>query len=169
MRRISFLAIAVAALSGCHMFHSSPKPAATAVVRASNGDSLGVVSFVDDDGGVEIKGTLRGLTPGVHGIHLHAVGACDGVAFTSAGPHINPAGTHHGLSNPQGPHAGDLQNITADANGNASVDLDSQKGVSIASLKDADGSAIVVHATEDDQRSDPAGNSGARVACGVIR
>lgn len=168
MRSATILTLAAVSLAGCHMFHSSPKPAATAVVRGSNGDSLGVVSFTDDDGGVEIKGTLRGLTPGVHGIHLHAVGMCEGT-FTSAGPHINPAGAHHGLSNPQGPHAGDLPNISADANGNASIDLDSQKGVSIASLKDADGSAIVVHATADDQRSDPAGNSGARVACGVIR
>ena len=78
---------------------------------------------------------LRGLTPGLHGIHLHAVGTCDGPAFTSAGPHINPSAAHHGLSNPQGPHAGDLPNITADANGNANVDLDSQKSVTVASLK----------------------------------
>lgn len=171
MRTQSLLTLAAITLTACHMFHSSPTPAATAVVRAANGDSLGVISFYveDDNQGVDIKGALRGLTPGAHGIHLHAVGACDGAAFTSAGPHINPAAAHHGLSNPQGPHAGDLPNITAASDGTAKVDLDSQKSLTIASLKDADGSAIVVHAAQDDQMTDPAGNSGARVACGVIR
>jgi superoxide dismutase, Cu-Zn family len=163
-------AAGLAGVSGCHLFHGHPTPGATAVVRSASGDSLGVLSFYggDADDGVHIKGTLAGLRAGVHGIHLHAVGSCTGPAFTSAGPHINPNSMHHGLDNPQGPHAGDLPNMTVGSNGVANVDV-TTKRVSLAALKDADGSAIVVHADPDDQRSDPAGNSGARVACGVIQ
>jgi Cu-Zn family superoxide dismutase len=138
--------------------------------------------------GLEITGTLRGLTPGVHGIHIHATGECV-APFSSAGGHWNPLQRQHGTDNPQGAHYGDLQNIRADARGSAVVRLMATGGslfgtqrragggranrpggvtVSQPALLDADGAAIVVHAEPDDYRTDPSGNSGARVACGVI-
>jgi Cu-Zn family superoxide dismutase len=98
------------------------------------------------------------------------VGSCEPTAFTSAGGHLNPGGRQHGLENPAGPHAGDMPNLTADASGRAVVDITTDR-VSLDAagpLFDADGTAIVVHAAPDDNRTDPAGNAGARVACGVI-
>jgi Cu-Zn family superoxide dismutase len=100
------------------------------------------------------------------------VGRCDAPDFATAGAHHNPAGRKHGLENPQGPHAGDLPNIVVNANEEAVVDLalvrPSSETSALAGLLDADGAAIVIHATADDQRTDPSGNSGARIACGVL-
>ena len=104
-------------------------------------------------------------------MHLHAVGLCEPPAFTSAGGHFNPRNTRHGLISPEGPHAGDLPAIAADANGVARVDHTTSLvtlGDGAHSVFDGDGTAVVVHAAGDDQRTDPSGNSGARIACGVI-
>ena len=114
---------------------------------------------------------LRGAPPGSHGLHFHAVGECT-PPFTSAGPHFNPASRSHGLRNPNGPHAGDLPNVYVPESGNLRVDIIAtnvslQPGA--ASLLDADGSALVLHAFADDYVTDPSGGSGARVACGVVR
>jgi len=108
-----------------------------------------------------------GLPHGIHGIHLHSVGRCDPPDFASAGPHWNPAGRKHGLNNPAGPHAGDLPNVEVAANGvlGATVVV---SGANMASLLDADGSALVIHAAADDNITDPSGNSGPRIACAVI-
>jgi Cu-Zn family superoxide dismutase len=165
LRDFAVPALLVLAACGLHLGHSPAD--ATATVHAANGDSLGELSFYSTSSGVRVSGELHGLSAGQHGIHLHAVGLCEGPAFTTAGGHINPASAHHGLSNPQGPHAGDMPNISAGSNGEADVDITTTR-VTLAQLKDADGSSIVVHAAADDQMSDPAGNSGARVACGVI-
>jgi Cu-Zn family superoxide dismutase len=146
-------------------------PAATATVRDASGASLGVVRLESVTGGVRLTGQLTGLTPGAHGVHLHAVGRCDAPGFTSAGDHFNPRQAKHGLVNPEGPHAGDMPAIGADANGRAVVDhttgLVTLEGGAQA-VFDADGTAIVVHASSDDQRTDPSGNSGSRIACGII-
>ena len=108
-----------------------------------------------------------------HGIHFHGVGKCDAgtTPFASAGPHFNPDAKQHGLENANGPHAGDMPSVTVEANGSANVTLTTSRvtlGEGPRSLLDADGSAIVLHAAPDDQRTDPSGNSGARIACGVI-
>jgi superoxide dismutase, Cu-Zn family len=132
------------------------------------GASVGALRFASAGQGVRITGTLMGLTAGAHGIHLHTVGRCDAPDFASAGGHFNPTARQHGMQNPMGPHAGDLPGITANASGQASVDLTSTQ-TTIAALLDADGTAIVVHAAADDQRTDPSGNSGGRVACGVLK
>lgn len=122
-------------------------------------------------GGVRIVVTVDGLMPGMHGIHIHTVGKCEGPAFASAGGHFNPAMKMHGKDNPMGPHAGDLLNITVDATGHAKATLIA-KGVTLGpgdnSLFHDGGTALVIHAGPDDYKTDPAGNSGARIACGVI-
>lgn len=145
---------------------------AAATMRDASGASVGTLRLQASPTGVRITGSISGLAPGAHGIHLHAVGRCDAPEFTSAGAHFDWGTMKHGLLNPEGPHAGDLPAIAATAAGVAAVDVISAR-VTLATsgpgaLLDADGTAIVVHAANDDQRTDPSGNSGGRVACGVL-
>jgi Cu-Zn family superoxide dismutase len=121
---------------------------------------------------VQVSGRLSGLTPGEHGIHIHAQGACEAPDFMSAGGHFNPHGRKHGHGSPDGAHAGDLPNLTVEADGRATISMVAH-GVSVIadrpdSLFKEGGTALVVHAGPDDGVTDPAGNSGARVACGPI-
>ena len=166
-------ALFVVTLSACATTQTSGSgtTTATATVRDSSGTSLGVVRLESVAGGVRLTGELTGLTPGAHGIHLHTVGRCDAPAVASAGDHFNPRNARHGRANTEGPHAGDMPAIAADANGRAVVDHTTALvtlGSGPGSLFDADGSAVVVHASSDDQRTDPSGNSGSRIACGVL-
>ena len=149
--------------------------AATAVISDLNGAPIGTAQLWQDRGGlVHVDIASIALPAGTHGIHFHAVGKCEGgaTAFSSAGAHYNPLGKEHGLSNPAGPHAGDAPNIVIPASGVGRVSFTTDR-VTLTpgptSLFDADGSSIVVHANADDQVSQPAGNSGPRVACGVVR
>ena len=137
-----------------------------ALVNAS-GQSIGSVRAWQTAGGVTLRVDAAALPHGVHGIHVHAVGRCDPPDFASAGPHWNPAGKQHGFNNPAGRHAGDLYNVTVAANGvlGEAVTI---PGASMASLVDADGAALVIHAAADDYTTDPSGNSGARIACAVL-
>lgn len=144
---------------------------ASASMRLASGQELGTLTLEARGTSLRISGTLKGLTAGIRGIHIHEVGRCDAPEFVSAGPHHNPTSKKHGLEIPQGPHAGDLPNIVVDGSGQASVNVmpvPSSTGAALAELLDADGAAVVIHAGPDDQRTDPAGNSGARIACGVI-
>ena len=146
---------------------------ATAQLADAGGRQVGTLTLRDAPGqAVVIEGDLRGLPPGTHGIHFHAVGQCDPAGqFASAGAHFNPASRKHGLENPDGAHAGDLPNLVVGPDGSATVRMTTPRvtlGREPASLLDADGSAVVVHGAPDDQRTDPSGNSGARIACGVI-
>jgi Cu-Zn family superoxide dismutase len=134
----------------------------------SAGQSIGTVRAWQTAGGVSFRISASGLPHGIHGLHVHAVGRCDPPDFASAGGHWNPAGKKHGMNNPAGPHAGDLPNVEVAANGvlTATVTL---PGATMASLLDADGAALVLHAGPDDYATDPSGNSGARIACAVIQ
>jgi len=150
---------------------SSDSTAGTIDVRSASGASHGTLVLESRREGIRVRGTLAGLPAGAHGIHFHQIARCDPPDFTTAGPHFNPTGSLHGLQNPLGPHAGDLPNVTVGSTGRADVDLVSTRVSADAQpggLFDADGTALVIHAAADDQRTDPAGNSGARIACGVV-
>lgn len=153
------------------MAATSATGGATAAVMDASGRELGTLTLADGASGLTLSGTLRGLTPGEHGIHIHTVGTCEAPAFTTAGGHWNPTSKMHGSENPQGQHFGDMMNITAGTDSTATVQL-TTKGGSLHGadmLMDADGAAVVVHAKADDYKTDPSGNSGDRVACGVIK
>jgi len=146
-------------------------PAATAELRDASGREVGSARFTQDAGGVRVLLEVHGLPSGPKGVHVHETGSCEPPDFKSAGGHFNPEGKQHGFDNPQGPHAGDLPNIEVGEDGGGRLDATDERitlGSGEASLFDADGSALVVHAGPDDYKSDPAGNSGDRIACGPI-
>ena len=161
------------ALAGCAgMGGGSTGASATADLMSADGKKRGAATFTEAGGKVRIVVDVSGLNPGKHGIHVHAIGMCQDPAFTSAGGHFNPTGRKHGLDAPDGAHAGDLPNLEADANGKAHYDVTTNRLTltgGTLSVFDADGSSLVIHESADDQKTDPAGSSGTRVACGMIK
>lgn len=163
---------ATAALAADPTYDGTAVKTITADLKDGNGAIIGAVQMSQDAKGViQLTVSGNGLAAGDHGIHIHATGKCEGPAFTSANAHINLTNHQHGLDNPAGPHEGDLPGLTAAANGTYTYTATTNR-VSITggatNIFDADGSALVVHATKDDQVTDPTGNSGGRVACAVI-
>lgn len=146
-------------------------PSGRAVLKDPGGKEVGAATFTRGEGGVKVDVKVAGLTPGKHGIHIHAVGKCEGPEFKSAGGHFNPFGKKHGLRNPEGLHAGDLPNLEVGKDGKARATFIA-KGATLGegegSLFGPEGTALVIHADPDDEKTDPAGASGARIACGVI-
>jgi superoxide dismutase, Cu-Zn family len=165
------LAIAAVLLAGCASTGTSVDNVARAELRNAGGQTVGTATFTQVGNGVRIVLEMQGMPAGPKGVHVHAVGKCDPPDFTTAGSHFNPQGRQHGSLNPQGRHAGDLPNITIGADGKGRLESTADLLTLVGgpnSVFDADGSALVVHAAPDDFRTDPTGNSGARIACGVI-
>ncbi|MFL0507044.1 superoxide dismutase family protein [Ureibacillus sp. 179-F W5.1 NHS] len=167
-------------LSGCNLFMEQEKISvaapealkAAAKIINTEGKEIGHMEMTEGADGVLISLGLTEIPEGEHGIHIHEVGKCEKPSFESAGAHFNPLDKQHGINNPKGPHLGDLPNITAEQDGTVQVEfvaknITLEKGME-NSLFDADGSAIVIHEKADDYVTDPAGNSGGRIACGVI-
>jgi Cu-Zn family superoxide dismutase len=142
----------------------------TARMRDAAGKDLGTLTVTEAAGAITVAGRLSGLPPGEHGIHLHQVGRCDPPSFESAGDHWNPTNRQHGKESPQGPHLGDLPNITVAQDRSVMVQVTTPGGTlrGANALLDSDGAAVVVHARRDDYRSQPAGDSGDRIACGMV-
>lgn len=154
------------ALSACTTFGTYGPQAVP--LNNSDGVRIGSVRVWNAPMGVSVEVLAAGLSPGSHGVHVHATGRCDRPFFTTAGGHWNPTARKHGHSNPSGPHVGDGGNLIVgpDGSGRATLML---AGANLAALRDRDGAALVVHAKADDERTDPSGNSGDRIACAIIR
>jgi Cu-Zn family superoxide dismutase len=146
-------------------------PTASVELLDASGRNVGTARLTEDGSGVRLLVEMHGVTAGEKGLHIHETGKCDPPDFKSAGVHFNPEGKQHGEKNPRGPHAGDLPNIEIKQDGTGRLDATNNRvtlGEGPTSLFDADGAALVVHAEPDDYKTDPSGNSGDRIACGVI-
>jgi superoxide dismutase, Cu-Zn family len=149
----------------------NPKPFASGTFRNPAGDRVGLATLTDSAGTVRLGVSASQLSPGPHGLHFHAQGTCTPPDFTSAGAHFNPDGRKHGRLNPEGPHLGDLPNLVVGADGSADTSFTVAHDLAepgARSLLQPGGTALVIHAKADDERTDPSGNSGDRVACAVI-
>jgi Cu-Zn family superoxide dismutase len=171
IQRTSIIAASLAALLGaCTGMSTGNSPAALATIEARSGSQVsGTVGFSPTTDGVRVQARISGLTPGEHGFHIHEVGDCSAADASSAKGHFNPAGKPHGHHGSMEHHAGDMPNLVADAAGNASLVAEVAMLTLTSGPNNIVGRSVVIHADPDDYKSQPAGNSGKRIACGVIQ
>jgi len=169
MKALTTLAASAALLAALTL--SAAAQGAKSTLKNTEGKEVGSATLTQTPAGVLIKLSVKGLPPGERAFHIHGVGKCE-PPFASAGPHFNPAGKKHGMLAAEGHHAGDLPNLHVPASGeltvevlNAAVTLEKGKA---NSLFGPGGTALVIHAGKDDYKSDPAGDAGGRIACGLI-
>jgi superoxide dismutase, Cu-Zn family len=178
-RVLTYCFILTMVLSACSKKETSVQPAVAdiSMLKVSLINAMGkkigtaIISPIND--GVNIHIEASKLPPGIHGFHIHEVGLCEKPDFKTAGEHLNPFAKHHGFENPQGYHAGDLPNLEVGANGKISADIIT-KAVTLEkgkpnSLLRTQGASLIIHEKADDNMTDPSGNSGARIVCGVIK
>jgi len=174
MTRSLFLAAALGALSLTAVAQSAkPVKKQAVALKDAKGNSVGTATIKSSGKGVEVKLDVKDLPPGEHALHFHQNAKCDAPDFKSAGPHFNPEKKQHGMLNPDGHHAGDMANFTVKPNGTSKAtvkdaDVVLGTGSEANSLFANGGTALMIHAKADDMKTDPAGNAGDRIACGVI-
>jgi len=151
---------------------SGPMPTAKAVLVAGDGTEKGMATVVESGEGLNVTISVSGLPAGLHAAHVHTTGTCTPPDFVSAGGHWNPMQKQHGKDNPAGMHMGDMPNITISAGGAGELQFTIPHGTlttGASPLLDADGAAVVIHAAADDMKTDPTGNAGGRLVCGVLK
>ena len=164
--------LAALALVGCTTIESLPSDrVGETTLRFANGLPAGTVQLLSNGRTLTVAVAAVGMSEGDHGFHLHTTGRCKAPDFKSAGGHLNPRGATHGQLSPGGKHLGDMPNLAIGANGTGSAEivLEGNADAILDDIFDADGTAVVVHANPDDYRTDPTGNAGARIACGVLK
>lgn len=170
-RRVFLLTAFCASMLIGDVYSAQAPTKATAELKNGSGETIGTVRFTEQANGILVQLDAKKLHPGLHAVHIHAVGKCEGPDFKSAGGHFNPTKKKHGHASPEGAHAGDMPNMYVAADGSGSY-VTLRDGVTLkageTSLLDSDGSAIVIHVGVDDNSTDPTGNAGDRAACGVI-
>ncbi len=164
--------LAVLSVTGCSTVQTAESVSVSEVASANliraDGSAAGVATLSQRSDGLWLRIAADAPGRGTYGMHVHAVGRCDGPEFTTAGPHWNPAMKQHGRDNPMGAHSGDMPNVTANADGKLVIET-RLTGTMFAQVLDTDGASVVIHEKPDDYKTDPSGNSGKRLICGVFK